>query len=165
MKKSVSLIGMPACGKSTVAPLLAGNLDLKVVEIDLLIQQKFCLLLKELIEKYGIDGFKAIESDVIKNIHGESLCISTGGSAIYLPRAMIHLKNISKIVFLDTSYETITQRIGDIDKRGVVYKKGQSLKSLFDERQLLCRHYADISVKTEDKTATQIAAEIGDRVL
>ena len=45
----ITLIGMPACGKSTVGVVLAKKLGMRFIDTDLVIQEQTGKLLKELI--------------------------------------------------------------------------------------------------------------------
>ena len=45
----------------------------------------------------------------------------------------------------------MSQRLGNLKGRGVLLKKGQSLKELYDERSPLYEKYADIVVDEEGK--------------
>ena len=60
-KKPIILIGMPACGKSTVGVLLAKRLGYRFVDSDLHIQEAEGKLLQEIIDEQGMDGFIKIE--------------------------------------------------------------------------------------------------------
>ena len=59
---------------------------------------------------------------------------------------MKHYKEIGKILYLKVSYETISKRLKNAKKRGVVLRDGQTLKNLYDERVKLFEKYADITV-------------------
>ena len=59
---------------------------------------------------------------------------------------MKHYKETGKILYLKVSYETISKRLRNAKKRGVVLKEGQTLKDLYDERVKLFEKYADITV-------------------
>ena len=72
--------------------------------------------------------------------------IATGGSAVYGKEAMEHLKEIGEIVYLKADYATIEKRLGNLEKRGVALKPGQTLKDLYDERTVLYEKYADVTV-------------------
>ena len=63
-KTNITLIGMPASGKSSVGVVLAKRLGKKFVDTDIVIQEKYGKLLKELIEEHGDDGFREIEDEV-----------------------------------------------------------------------------------------------------
>ncbi len=57
MNDNITLIGMPAAGKSTVGVLLAKRLGYSFVDVDLIIQEKEGKRLKEIISEKGLDGF------------------------------------------------------------------------------------------------------------
>ena len=124
LKSNISLIGMPACGKSTVGVLAAKALNLEFIDTDLLIQRKHGQFLWQLIDSEGIGGFIARESEVIRSLECKDSCIATGGSAVYSGSAMEHLKRISTVVFIDLSCEGIESRIADIRGRGVAIGSG-----------------------------------------
>ena len=48
--------------------------------------------------------------------------IATGGSVVYGEEAMEHLSEIGCVVYLKLSYKELTERLGDLHKRGVVLK-------------------------------------------
>lgn len=143
---SVILIGMPSCGKSTVGVLLAKKLGYKFIDSDLLIQEREGRLLHDIIADEGIDGFLKIENDVNCSITDEKAVISTGGSAVYGEEAMAHLKTLGMVVYLNITYETMAERLGDYVHRGVVLREGYTLKDMYDERVQLYEKYADLTV-------------------
>ena len=145
-KNNLILIGMPGVGKSTVGVILAKVLGYEFVDSDLLIQREEKALLRELIAQYGLDGFLEIENRVNRSITAEKSVIATGGSVVYCQEAMEHLKEIGEVVYLKADYSTIEKRLGNLEKRGVALKKGQSLKDLYDERTKLYELYADVTV-------------------
>ena len=66
---------------------------------------------------------------------------------------MEHLKEISTMVYLKLSYETVHGRIADTTKRGVVLREGQTLEDLYRERCPLYEKYADITIDAEQDSA------------
>ena len=94
---NIVLIGMPGAGKSTVGVILAKVLGYKFIDSDLLIQQQEGELLKNIIEKHGIQGFVEIENQVNSDIEAEKTVVATGGSVIYGKEAMKHLDRKSVV--------------------------------------------------------------------
>lgn len=160
MGNNIILIGMPGCGKSTVGVVLAKTLGYRFVDSDLLIQEKTGKLLYQIIEDEGLDGFNKIEEDVNASINLTSAVIATGGSAVYGQRAMEHLKEIGTVVYLRSSLETLEERLGDLNERGVSIKEGMTLKDLFDERRPLYEKYADITVDTSKTPIRNVVKSI-----
>lgn len=150
------LIGMPGCGKSTAGVLLAKTIGYGFIDSDLVLQAREKCLLAELIEKKGIDGFIESEKEANRSIVADRCVISTGGSAIYSDEAMQYLKTLGKIIYIKLPYATILNRLGNIIvSRGVVIKRGESLKDLYDERVPLYEKYADFVVDAEGQTAEE----------
>ena len=127
---NIILIGMPASGKSTVGVVLAKRLGYEFIDTDLLIQKQEQALLREIIAEKGEDGFLVIEDQVNADLEAERSVIAPGGSVVYCENAMKHYKEIGAVVYLQTSYQTIKERIGDPKKRGVVLREGQTLKDV-----------------------------------
>ena len=110
---NIILIGMPASGKSTVGVVLAKRLGYEFIDTDLLIQKQEQALLREIIAEKGEDGFLVIEDQVNADLEAERSVIAPGGSVVYCENAMKHYKEIGTVVYLQTSYQTIKERIGN----------------------------------------------------
>ena len=163
-KNNITLIGMPASGKSSVGVVLAKRLSKKFVDTDIVIQEKYGKLLKELIEEHGDEGFREIEDEVNAGLDLDNCIISPGGSVVYGEKAMQHLKEISVIIYLELSYTAIKSRLGDLRERGITLKEGQSLKDLYLERVPLYEKYADITVNEMKKSLAKTIDEICERL-
>lgn len=159
-KENIILIGMPGVGKSTVGVVLAKNIGYRFVDSDLVIQEQTGKLLHEIITEKGLDGFIQVENDVNAGLQVSKSVVATGGSVIYGPEAMAHLKEIGTVVYLKLSCEGITRRLGDLKKRGVALKDGQTLESLYAERIPLYEKYADLTVNCGGKRIRTIVAEL-----
>lgn len=146
MKNNIVLIGMPGVGKSTIGVVLAKILAYHFLDSDLVIQEREGKRLHQIISEKGTEGFLEIENNVNASLNADRTIIATGGSVIYGKEAMEHLKEIGKVVYLKADYQTIQNRLGNLKKRGVALKKGQTLKDLYDERTKLYELYADITV-------------------
>lgn len=144
--ENIIFIGMPAVGKSTVGVVVAKRLGYQFIDTDLLIQEEEGNLLREIIEKKGIDGFLEIEDRVNAKVEVHNTVISPGGSVVYCENAMKHYKEIGTVVYLMASYETINKRLKSAKNRGVVLRDGQTIKDLYDERVPLFERYADLTV-------------------
>ena len=151
---------MPGAGKSTVGVVLAKRLGYAFVDADLIIQQKEGRLLHQLIEERGLEGFLDIENRINASLSPQSAVIATGGSVVYGKEAMEHLVQTTTVIYLQLSLEALAQRLGDLRKRGVVLRKGQSLEELYEERVPLYRQYAHITIDCEKKDISGIVEEI-----
>lgn len=163
-KNNLVLIGMPGAGKSTVGVVLAKTLGFRFLDSDLCIQEQEGRLLHEIIATDGLDGFIAIENRVNASLDTDRSVIATGGSVIYGPEAMEHLAKIGRIVYLKLPYEEIESRLGNLTKRGVALRNGQTLRDLYKERIPLYERYAQITIDCKGKAIRDIVAEITKNV-
>ena len=131
---NIILIGMPGVGKSTLGVVLAKVLGFQFIDADLLIQEQERKKLHQIIKEVGINGFMEIENQVNASIEAERSVIATGGSVVYCRQAMSHLKENGTVVYLKVSLSTLEKRLGNLKRRGVILKKGQTLKDLYEER-------------------------------
>jgi threonine synthase len=143
--KNITLIGMPASGKSTLGKLLASKMNKLFVDTDTVIEQANNCRLAE-ITKQGNDIFLDIEEKTILNLQCKNTIIATGGSVVYSDKAMKYLKRISTIVYLDVSLKLLLERLNNVIERGVVLKAGQTIEDLFNERTPLYEQYSQIKV-------------------
>ena len=137
---------MPGAGKSTVGVVLAKMLCKQFFDTDLLIQQREGKKLSEIIALVGADGFKELEGEVCSQFNEQNCVVATGGSAVYSEKGMANLKKNAVCIYLKADYETLTSRLGDLSKRGVVFEKGQTLADILAERTPIYEKYADVTV-------------------
>lgn len=146
---NVVLIGMPGAGKSTVGVLLAKSLLKNFVDTDLIIQQKESDSLCAIMQRTGVEGFIALEDEIISQCSFHNSVVATGGSAVYGEKAMQNLKKNGVIVYLKVSCDELEKRIHNIRTRGIAMKEGTTIKELFGERKALYEKYADITVSCD----------------
>lgn len=164
MKDNIVLIGMPGVGKSTVGVILAKILGYQFVDADLVIQERHGKLLKEIIAEKGVDGFVQVENDVNKSLNPHKAVIATGGSVVYGQEAMEHLSKIATVVYLKLEYPALTRRLGNLKKRGVVLREGQTLRDIYDERIPLYEKYADIVVNEHHCTIEKTVRKLTNKL-
>lgn len=160
MGRNITLIGMPAAGKSTVGVLLAKRLGYSFVDVDIVIQNQEGKLLKEIIAEQGLDGFLEVENRVNARISEHEAVIAPGGSVIYGKEAMENLKSQGVVVYLKISFEELTERLGNVVDRGVVLREGMTLRDLYEERIAYFEKYADITIDEEGKDFGEVVDEL-----
>ena len=156
----LGLIGGVGAGKSTVGVVLAKHMGRRFLDSDLVIQEKTGKLLHEIISEKGLDGFLAVENEINSSLEKNGSVIATGGSVIYGPQAMEHLKQTGIVVYLKLSFSEIESRLGDLKKRGVALREGQTLLDLYEERIPLYEKYADYTLECGRKSIRTIVEEL-----
>ena len=161
---NIVLIGMPGAGKSTLGVVLAKIMNKQFLDADLVIQNHHGKTLQALINEKGAEGFIALENDALCGIEASNTVIATGGSAVYSDEAMDHLARIGTVVYLKISYESLVERLGDLDERGVVFRDnaGKGLQGLYDERCPLYEKYADLTVDVDNLSITAAARKVAN---
>lgn len=162
----VALIGFMGSGKSSIAPLLASRLGFRLVDVDgEIICRSGLATVSEIFSVHGESFFRDVETEVASSLAQMSdIVISTGGGIIGRPLNIEHLKRGGGIVvFLRTSFETVTSRISDFSTRPL-FRDIERARALFTERQPLYLKYADYVVDTDEKNPLSVSDEIIEKI-
>jgi len=160
MQRNIILIGMPGSGKSTLGVVLAKVLGMGFSDMDLLIQQRAGKKLQEILDTDGLDAFLKIEEETVLSVTGENMVLATGGSAVLSEKAMLHLKTLGTVIYLNVPYKTLEKRIRNMATRGIAGTPGQSLADIYKFRTPLYARYADITVQPKNKNFEATMDEI-----
>lgn len=156
-KENITLIGMPAVGKSTVGRLLAAGLGYDFLDSDDLIETGEKKTLSQVIAHNGLEKFLDIEKNHILSIGCARHVIATGGSVVYRETAMKHLADISTIIYLSIDLATLSKRLSDLAGRGVAIAPGKSIEDLYKERTPLYDAWCDIKIECSQLTAEAVS--------
>ena len=155
---NISFIGMAGCGKSTIGGALSSQLDISFVDTDLLIEEKFKLSLEQLKKKKGYEFVRQAEEEVILRLDENIKVISTGGSAVYSEKSMLHLSSFSIIVYINTPLQEIKNRIGQGQQRGLAAPEDLSIDDIYQEREPLYKRWADITLDGKDSVENLLSS-------
>jgi shikimate kinase len=170
---NIILIGMKACGKSTVGKLLAQKLEIEFIELDIevekahLLSKKESLNFREIFKKHGGDYFRKLESEVLKDIFQEKnakkFILSCGGGTPLNDNNQKILKSLGNVIFLDAEKIILLPRIL---KHGIpVFFPFQndpekSLDELLKKRKPVYEKTADKTISFNKETPEEIANKI-----
>lgn len=161
---NIVLIGMPGSGKSTVGVILAKLASLDFVDTDILIQMKTKKSLQEIVDTEGHLVLRSKEEEVLLTLDCNNKVVATGGSVVYSPAAMAHLKKNGIIVFLDVELATLLSRVRNYETRGLAKRPDQALEDLFSERLPLYLRYADVTISGSGKTQEEVCEAILQKI-
>lgn len=125
-KLNIVLTGMPTCGKSSLGKKFCEKYGYEFIDTDELIENKINDKISNYIKSNGEEKFRAVESEVIKEISTKNhAVISTGGGAILRDENVINLKHNGKIFFINRSLELLkptsdrplTSNVDDLKKK------------------------------------------------
>ena len=136
---------MAGAGKTSVGKALSLELGYEFLDTDKIIEISHGKS-KDIIDSEGKDRFRVIEEEVLLSINFKNTLLATGGSAVFSPLAMEHLRDNSDVVYLEVSFENISERVLDFKERGFIKESHQSIEEAYLERLALYEKYADYSV-------------------
>jgi shikimate kinase len=158
--RTISLIGMPGAGKSTVGVILAKRTGLAFMDTDLAIQVREGAILQDIVDRVGNPRFREIEEEVLLAVPLADTVVSTGGSAVYSDTVMQRLREAGPVVYLEADLPTLEERVAANPLRGIARGEGQSYADVYAERCPLYRRYANIIVDTAAGNADAVADTI-----
>jgi len=155
---AVVLVGPPGAGKTTVAALLAGRLDLAVRDTDVDIETTAGAGVAEIFVDHGEPHFRELErAAVARAVAEHDGIVALGGGAVLDPRTRALLQG-QPVVFLDVGVSEAAARVGLSTPRPLLLGNVRArLKSLLDERR---PHYVEVAastVPTDGLTPEQVA--------
>jgi shikimate kinase len=162
---NITLIGMPGTGKSYIGEKLAETLTYKLIETDILLEAFFGQAIFLVLDNVSEDSFLKEQENILltsTNIP-QPFIVSPGGSVIYSERAMLHLKKVSKVIYLKNSLATILERVAK-SPRKIIGMKGKTIEQLYEERSLLYEKWADGIVDAE-QDVDSIVKDIKDKYM
>ena len=157
---NIVLCGFMGSGKTVVGKELAKLMGCRFADTDDMIEAEQGIAIKAIFAAHGEEYFRELEHEICKKIANTKNCVvSTGGGALTYQRNVDVIKRGGgKIVFLDASFDTICDRIGDSSSRPLFQDKEQA-KRLYDERKTKYEAAADYTVNG-DLSARQAAVTI-----
>jgi len=167
MANNIILVGMPACGKTTIGHKLVEKLpEYSLFDTDSLIEKTSGLKIAEIFAKYSEDYFRKLEYDTIKIVcNGSKRIISVGGGAFENPDNRITLLKFGKVFYLKTDLDVLYYRITKDSTRPLLHNNDprQALKNLLERRKAnynKAHHIIDTSNMLEDDIVEYIIGQI-----
>lgn len=158
-KENIVLTGMPACGKSTVARLLAERTGRRVYDTDALITEREGMEITDIFAKHGEEYFRDAESAVIHDISQTSGCIiATGGGAVLREKNISALKSNGKVYFIDKPLEELMPT----DDRPLA-SSAEAIRKRYNERYATYCATADEITATNGEFSSTLAANSIER--
>ncbi len=161
------LIGYRATGKTTLARLLAGQLQWNWIDADVEIEQRAGKPIARIFAEDGETAFRDLEARVIAELcRQDGLVLAAGGGAPLRPESRQAMRAGGKVVWLQARPVTIHARMSG-DATTALRRPNLTDKDPLDEivhllarRGPIYRESADLEIDTEGKTPAEIAAEI-----
>ena len=151
--QNIVLIGMPGCGKTTLAGLLGEMLDRTVMDADTEIIRLAGKSIPAIFAQDGEEVFRDWETKALAELGKQSgLVIATGGGCVTKPRNLPLLHQNSRIFWLQREIKTLPTAGRPLSLSG-------DLTDMYAVREPLYRQFADHIIDnngTLEETARQI---------
>jgi shikimate kinase len=151
-------------GKGTIARALVKQSDYFAIDTDDIIESLENTKIKKIFETKGEPYFRDLEKKCALWCENslKNTIISTGGGF----HKQENIKRIGKIVYLDSSFEGIIQRLKDAPNSKKKFKKRPLLqdldvaKGIYDQRIEDYKNVADIIIDVENKSTDYVVSQI-----
>jgi len=151
--QNIILIGMPGCGKSTVGFKLARTTSRWLVDADQELVKRAGMEIPAYMEKYGLDAFRKLESEVLRELGKESgLVIATGGGCVTKEENYPSLHQNGTMIWLQ-------RELSQLPTAGRPISQSEGVEAIYEKRKPLYEAFSDIAVQNTgnvDETVEQI---------
>ena len=138
--RNLILIGMPGCGKSSIASLLAEKMSRSIFDSDTKVQQISGREIPEIITSDGEYAFRQIESQALYSLGQMSgIILATGGGCVTIPENESLLRQNGVIFWIQRDISKLP-----IDGRPL--SQTNKLSELYRTREPLYRKFSDFTV-------------------
>ncbi|MDR0851427.1 MAG: hypothetical protein LBN36_02915 [Clostridiales Family XIII bacterium] len=154
--KTILLIGMPGCGKTSYGKRAARELDFEFIDSDCLIEESEGMSIADIFRISGEPYFRDLETKTLELIlketkrskDGRGLIVSLGGGIVEREENVRIMRDTGLVILIDRDPDQI---IGDVkfgDKRPLLSEPAK-LWELYDRRIALYRNAAHRILKNE----------------
>lgn len=145
--ENIVLIGMPGCGKSTLAALLGERLHRPVLDADREIEAAAGMTIPDIFAHFGENRFRALETETLAALGRRSGCvISTGGGAVLREENYPLLHQNGRIFH-------IRREVSLLPTAGRPVSQSRDLRELERERLPRYERFADVSIDNNGSAA------------
>ncbi len=145
--QNIVLIGMPGCGKTTLAREIAHMTGREAIDADDLIVQSCGMSIPDYFASHSEAEFRALETQVLSQVCMRSgLVIATGGGCVTQPRNRDILRQNGKVFYIRRDLKLLPVAGRPLSQR-------TSLEEMFARRDPLYRAFADAEIENNGPAA------------
>ena len=160
-KKNLVFLGMMGSGKSSIGYLVSKKLNLKFVDIDILIEDDSGLKISNIFKEKGEIYFRNLEEKItLKALKSVNQVISLGGGSFINNRIRKEVLANHISLWLDCDASILLKRIKNTSKRPLAFKAtDQEIKKLIIKRSKIYSK-ANIKINCNKLSKTEIVKKI-----
>lgn len=163
----IYLTGFMGTGKSTISRCLHEVYGLEQIEMDEQIVKEEGMPISEIFRVNGEEYFRGLETALVRRLSGmENVVVSCGGGTVMRQCNVDEMKKNGRIVLLTASSRTIYERVRYTHNRPLLEGNMNEdyIRSLMEARRPKYEAAADITVKTDGRSAEDICREIMEKL-
>ena len=150
--RNLVLIGMPGCGKSTVAAALGEATGREVCDSDALIEELAGMPIPEIFAQQGEAAFRAYETQAIAQLGKRSgIVLATGGGCVTRPENYPLLHQNGTILWLQRDLAALPTDGRPLSQAG-------KLEAMYEVRRPLYARFADHTISNNGSVEETVAA-------
>ncbi|MCK9202884.1 MAG: shikimate kinase [Bacteroidales bacterium] len=135
----IYLVGYMASGKSNLGRDLAGMLDFRFIDLDLLFEERFRIAISDFFEKYGEAQFRLLERKLLHETAAlDDAVIATGGGTPCFSDNMDFINQSGISLYLHWEFPVLMDRLKKARKKRPVLKA-----ILMEDREEAVRRHLD----------------------
>ncbi len=161
---NIVLIGFMGCGKTTFGKWIASNYNMEFIDTDEYIESKENRKISDIFASDGEEFFRKLETSTIEELskNTSNAVISVGGGLPVRECNRAILKQLGKVVYLETSIDELERRLKNDTKRPLLAGGNirEKIESLMSAREDIYISVADCVIKTDNKSFKQIYEEV-----
>lgn len=161
---NIILIGYRGTGKSVVGDILSKELGMACESMDASIVEHAGMPIPEIVEKFGWDKFRDLETrEALAVVEKDNMIIDTGGGVIVRKENIDALKSSGTVFWLTASVETIVGRIQDDTQRPALVEGKtftEEVAEVLEQRIPKYESAAHFVIDTDQSSIEQVARNI-----
>ena len=144
-RKNIIFVGLPGCGKTTIAKVVAAKLGRPCIDVDRLIEMKAGVPVSTIFSAYGERYYRELETETLRKItRNGGQVIATDSGAVMSLENQYYLRQNGYIVWL-------SRDLSELKLNGVYLARNrEALERLHEERSPIYKFLADINVEVTD---------------
>ena len=162
-KKNLVLLGMMGSGKSTIGKLISKKLNMKLIDIDTVIEKEMNMKINKIFSEKGEEFFRNLEEKItLRSLMHSSKVIALGGGGFINEKIRNEVIKNNFSLWLDWNSFSLINRIKKNKKRPIAYNLSYNeMKELIEKRAKIYSK-AQFKIRCDKITKTEILNRIAE---
>lgn len=161
MGPHILLIGFMGAGKTTVARMVAEQLNMPVIDLDQKIESEQNMTIAEIFDNRGEEAFRELEARALASLaDAVPSVVACGGGVVLADENRAMLSRLGFAVYLAVSTGEMLARVGADPTRPLLRKGALDAGRLLASRESLYTAAADMRIDTVGLTPAEVAEQV-----